>query len=282
MAIPLRTPRVNNNDDAVRLLRVLVKQGDAVSAGDVVAEIETDKSSFTVEAEHPGFVLAVLPQINDLIDVGSVLLWLGATPDDAVPEAAAQPEHPEIASAPTVKAAQLLEQYGLTTTDVQASDGRLSARDVEEHVRVRGLRPVDSVQQPPVERSGAGPAVAGTSRRLTPEERGMLRTVLWQRQEAVPAYVEIEYDVDRVGSAVCGLPEAGTAALESAARADGLSLDQDRQGEPAVDLDDRRRSAVDLRCREPRVHGAKRDHVVPGGRGERSSAVVRRIHRASH
>src|SRR6185503_4587891 len=66
-------------------------------------------------------------------------------------------------------------------------------RDVEDHVRVRGLRAVAPLQ-PPVERSGAGPTVAGTSRRLTPEERGMLRTVLWQREEAVPAYVEIEYD----------------------------------------------------------------------------------------
>ena len=170
MAIPLRTPRVNNNDDAVRLLRVLVKQGDAVSAGDVVVEIETDKSSFTVEAEHPGFVLAVLPQINDLIDVGSVLLWLGATPEDAVPEAAAQPEHPEIAAAPTLKAVQLLERYGLTTTDVRASDGRLSARDVEDHVRVRGLRAVAPLQ-PPVERSGAGPTVGYHGAPCVPETR---------------------------------------------------------------------------------------------------------------
>ena len=78
MPTPLHTPRVNNNDDVVRLLRVLVKPGDRVSAGDIVAEVETDKANFTIEAEQSGFVLAVIPQVQDMIDVGSVLLWVGA------------------------------------------------------------------------------------------------------------------------------------------------------------------------------------------------------------
>jgi pyruvate/2-oxoglutarate dehydrogenase complex dihydrolipoamide acyltransferase (E2) component len=29
---------------------------------------------------------------------------------------------------------------------------------------------------------------------MTPEERAVMRTVLWQRQEAVPGYVELQYD----------------------------------------------------------------------------------------
>jgi pyruvate dehydrogenase E2 component (dihydrolipoamide acetyltransferase) len=192
MAVPLHTPRVNNNDDVVRLLRVLVKRGDAVNAGDIVAEIETDKANHTVEAEHPGFVLAVLPQVDDMIAVGSVLLWLGDTPDDSVPEADPA-EQGVLNSLPTVKAAQLLERYGLQAAEVHASDGRVSARDVEEHVRVRGLKPIDADRQPSQEPDARGMA-PGTPHALTPEERGMLRTVLWQRQEAVPGYVEVQYD----------------------------------------------------------------------------------------
>jgi pyruvate/2-oxoglutarate dehydrogenase complex dihydrolipoamide acyltransferase (E2) component len=39
------------------------------------------------------------------------------------------------------------------------------------------------------------PAIAaGSTEPLTPEERGMMRTVLWQRDEAVPGYVELAYD----------------------------------------------------------------------------------------
>ena len=36
-----------------------------------------------------------------------------------------------------MKAAQLLEQYGLRASDVPASDGRLSAKDVEDYVRAK-------------------------------------------------------------------------------------------------------------------------------------------------
>jgi pyruvate/2-oxoglutarate dehydrogenase complex dihydrolipoamide acyltransferase (E2) component len=139
--------------------------------------------------------------VDEVIDVGSVLLWLGAAPDDAVPETEA-PAGPLAAAEPTVKAAQLLEQYGLEAADVPARGLRLSARDVEEYVRARGLNPGKAVQRHSAGTSG-DPAVPGTPHALTPEERGMLRTVLWQRQEAVPGYVELEYDAagwDRIAS----------------------------------------------------------------------------------
>jgi pyruvate/2-oxoglutarate dehydrogenase complex dihydrolipoamide acyltransferase (E2) component len=193
MPTPLHTPRVNNNDDVVRLLRVLVKPGDRVSAGDIVAEIETDKANFTVEAEHPGFVLAVLPQVQDMIEVGSVLLWVGVTPDEAIPQATPVAEPQAVTSEPTVKAVQLLAKYGLRASDVPASDARLSAKDVEDYVAARAGRPPETAARTaPV--SAGGPSAPGTSTPLSPEDRGMLRTVLWQRDEAVPGYVELQYD----------------------------------------------------------------------------------------
>jgi len=67
MPTPLYTPRVNNNDDTVRLLRVMVQPGDRVAAGDIVAEVETDKASFTVEVDREGVVLGVVPQLQDMM-----------------------------------------------------------------------------------------------------------------------------------------------------------------------------------------------------------------------
>jgi pyruvate/2-oxoglutarate dehydrogenase complex dihydrolipoamide acyltransferase (E2) component len=203
MPTPLHTPRVNNNDDVVRLLRVLVKPGDLVSAGDIVAEVETDKASFTIEADQPGFVLAVLPQVQDMINVGSVLLWIGATAAEPVPQASASPEPAGVTSEPTVKAAQLLAKHGLRATEVPASGARLSAKDVEEYVAARGARPAEAAVRREAT-PGRAPTAAGTSQALSPEERGMLRTVLWQRDEAVPGYVELQYDAvawDRAAAA---------------------------------------------------------------------------------
>ena len=195
MPIPQHTPRVNNNDDVVRLIRVHVKAGDAVNAGDLVAEVETEKTSYTVEAERSGFVLAVVPEIDAMVEVGSILLWIGAAPDEAIPAPAASVASASSVAEPTVKAAQLLVKYGLRATEVPASGTRLSAKDVEDYVSRTGIRP----QAPGGLTADAAtalenPDVPGTFEELSTNERGMMRTVLWQRQHAVPGYVEIRYD----------------------------------------------------------------------------------------
>jgi pyruvate/2-oxoglutarate dehydrogenase complex dihydrolipoamide acyltransferase (E2) component len=193
MATPLHTPRVNNNDDVVRLIRLLVKPGDVVRAGDIVAEVETDKASFTVEAERPGVVLALRAQVNDMVTVGSVLMWVGDSADEPVPDIErVSPAGEAATGAPTVKAAQLLAQHGLRAQDVPASGDRLTARDVETFIAARGSRPAETPV--PITTAAAPPSQPGTLQPLTPEERAMARTVLWHRQEAVPGYVELQYD----------------------------------------------------------------------------------------
>ena len=47
-------------------------------AGEQVAEIETDKATFTVEAEQDGYVLSVHGKEGDILEVGSILMWMGA------------------------------------------------------------------------------------------------------------------------------------------------------------------------------------------------------------
>jgi len=193
MPTPLHTPRVNNNDDSVRLVKLLVKAGDAVRAGQLVAEVETDKANFTVESDRDGVVLQITQSLNDTIAVGSVLLWLGEQADERVPAMAAvaavavQPGG-TATSAPTLKAQQLLTKHGLSAGDVPARGERLTVADIEAFLATR-------TPPPPAPAPAAGAAMAaGTTQPLTPEERGMLRTVLWQRDEAVPGYVELTYD----------------------------------------------------------------------------------------
>ena len=113
--------------------------------GQSLAEIETDKATFEVEAEQDGHVLAILHQPGETVDVGSVLFWLGATPDDVVvPEATdvrPSSETPVSSGAePTLKAALLLSEYNLTADQVPCSGHRLTAVDVESFIRQRGLQ----------------------------------------------------------------------------------------------------------------------------------------------
>ena len=202
MAHPVHTPRVNNNDDTVQLITLKVAAGDRVTVGQLLAEVETDKSVSDIEAEHDGYVLRVDCEVDQTIDVGSIMMWLGDSADEQAPEpvTAAAPTAPAVAAgAATAKARALLRRYGLDAGQVDGEGGRLKASDVERHVAAHGLTAVDHGQTP----AGAAavgvaseprPQVEGELRALSLEERGMLHTVNWHRDHAAATYLEMEYD----------------------------------------------------------------------------------------
>ncbi|QLQ13172.1 MAG: pyruvate dehydrogenase complex dihydrolipoamide acetyltransferase [Brevundimonas sp.] len=84
-----------------------VKVGDTVSAGDVIAEIETDKATMEVEAVDEGEVLEILvPEGTEGVKVNAVIARLageGAAPAPA-PKATAPAAEPPQATAPAAAA----------------------------------------------------------------------------------------------------------------------------------------------------------------------------------
>src|SRR6185312_6636227 len=152
MPVPVHVPRINNNDDSVRVVGVPVAVGAHVQAGDLLREVESEKAAVAVEAEQSGYVLAVLADEGATLAVGTVALWLGESADEAVP--AAEPGQPAapgqtgVASA-TAKARLLLRQYGLDAADVPSAGERLTAADVEAFAAARGLQPRSEPAQAP-------------------------------------------------------------------------------------------------------------------------------------
>jgi pyruvate dehydrogenase E2 component (dihydrolipoamide acetyltransferase) len=197
MPVSIHVPRINNNDDEVRLAELRVAVGDAVQAGQVLAAVETDKATVDVEAHLAGFVLAIAGEVDARLRVGSVLIWLGASADEAVPIAAATGPRGSAAGGagrPTAKALALLRQYGLVADAVRASGERLSADDVLQHVNTLGLQARPTSTAAAATAPLSRPEATGTSRPLLSHERGMLHTVSWQRDVAVPGYVELACD----------------------------------------------------------------------------------------
>lgn len=210
MAASIHVPRINNNDDEVKLVELRVAVGERVTTGQVVASVETDKAVVDVEAPSDGHVLAVLGELDTQVRVGSVLMWLGTTADEAVPAAASPAATATDGGAasdmPTAKALALLQQYGLGVADVKASGARLSADDVRRHATARGLSPLrtGAAGNAPAAKAAPAPDVPGTLRPLQSHERGMLHTVNWQRDVATPGYIEMAYDAaawDQVAAA---------------------------------------------------------------------------------
>ena len=66
------------------IVKWLIKEGDTVRKGDVVAEVETGKATMEIEAETAGTVLKILFDENETVPVTETLAWLGQ-PGESIP-----------------------------------------------------------------------------------------------------------------------------------------------------------------------------------------------------
>jgi pyruvate dehydrogenase E1 component beta subunit len=99
MAIDIQMPALSPTMEEGTLSKWLVKEGDEVSSGDVLAEIETDKATMEVESIDEGIVGKIIVAAGtDNVKVGAVILQLledGETADDLGSPAAAPASIPQ-------------------------------------------------------------------------------------------------------------------------------------------------------------------------------------------
>jgi pyruvate dehydrogenase E2 component (dihydrolipoamide acetyltransferase) len=111
MAIELKMPALSPTMEEGTLAKWLVKAGDSVKSGDLLAEIETDKATMEFEAIDDGVVSEILiAQGTEGVKVGTVIAVISSDSDDAkkpaakaAPTAAAEPA-PKAETAPPLAA----------------------------------------------------------------------------------------------------------------------------------------------------------------------------------
>src|SRR5215472_7746307 len=77
MALPVEMPKLGNTVEECVLTKWLKQAGEHVSAGDIVAEIETDKATFEVAAPADGTVLVRFFEEGAMVPVYTNLFVLG-------------------------------------------------------------------------------------------------------------------------------------------------------------------------------------------------------------
>lgn len=87
MAVEVILPRVDMDMTEGRIARWHVGEGEAVTEGDALFEIETDKAAMEVEAPASGVVRGVDGRIDQPIPIGAVVAWICAEDEDAPAEA---------------------------------------------------------------------------------------------------------------------------------------------------------------------------------------------------
>ena len=83
MAIELKMPALSPTMEEGTLAKWLVKEGDSVSSGDIMAEIETDKATMEFEAVDEGTIAKILVEEGtDEVKVGAVIALLAEEGED--------------------------------------------------------------------------------------------------------------------------------------------------------------------------------------------------------
>ncbi|MDD3799431.1 MAG: pyruvate dehydrogenase complex dihydrolipoamide acetyltransferase [Novosphingobium sp.] len=163
MPIDIKMPALSPTMEQGTLAKWLVKEGDSVSAGDILAEIETDKATMEFEAVDEGTILSIaVPEGSEDVKVGTVIATITGDDEEApapapkaedkpaakaapapAPAPAATPAPaPRPAAAPASKGERVLasplarriaEQKGLDLATIKGSgpNGRIVKADVE-------------------------------------------------------------------------------------------------------------------------------------------------------
>jgi pyruvate dehydrogenase E2 component (dihydrolipoamide acetyltransferase) len=135
MSINITMPALSPTMEEGKLAKWHVKEGDTVSSGDVIAEIETDKATMEVEAVDEGKIgKIVVPEGTDNVKVNAVIAVLlqdGESAGDAkAPAAAANDPKPAPAASQPVReqAERAAFQQNMATAAASAANASNSDR----------------------------------------------------------------------------------------------------------------------------------------------------------
>ena len=168
MAIEIIVPAPGESVSEVTIANWLVKEGDWVEMDAPIAEFESDKATFEVNAEKAGVVEKLIGNIGDTIAINTVIAVINteaARPASATPTAAPVAETKEDKAAPAKSAApaaevkptivaatdilaspmalQLLQEYGIDASQVKGtgSNGKITKLDaLEAIVKIGGVK----------------------------------------------------------------------------------------------------------------------------------------------
>lgn len=99
MAIELKMPALSPTMEEGTLAKWLVKEGDSVKSGDILAEIETDKATMEFEAVDEGVISSItVPEGTDGVKVGTVIALIAGDDEAASPAQVAAPAPEAVAA----------------------------------------------------------------------------------------------------------------------------------------------------------------------------------------
>jgi pyruvate dehydrogenase E2 component (dihydrolipoamide acetyltransferase) len=82
MAIPVEMPKMSDTMEEGVVVSWMVEEGQEVSAGDVIAQVETDKATMDLEVYDDGVLLKRVIEEGDAVPIGGLIAILGKKDED--------------------------------------------------------------------------------------------------------------------------------------------------------------------------------------------------------
>ena len=161
MAVEIKMPALSPTMEEGTLARWLVKVGDTIQSGDIMAEIETDKATMEFEAVDEGVLTEILIEAGtDNVKVGTVIARLAMEGEESAPPPAPPSEPAQTAPPPapaaegpaaTPTARKLAEQNGIDLTSLTGTGpkGKITKEDVEAAIAAGGGAPAPTPSPAP-------------------------------------------------------------------------------------------------------------------------------------
>ena len=109
-----RMPSLGADMEAGTLIQWLVKPGDAVKRGDIIAVVDTEKAAIEIEVFEAGVIQTIVVPVGETVPVGAVLALIRT--DGELPAAGAPVEaKPKPAPLPATGGPRRLRQGGRTS-----------------------------------------------------------------------------------------------------------------------------------------------------------------------
>ena len=144
MPVSVVMPALEMAQETGKLVAWRKKEGETVSKGEVLLEIETDKAVLEVEALADGVLAGVKAQAGAVVPVGRTIAWIVRPGEDPPPEVAAPDSSPQAAANPVrlaPVAAASAGQPANQSAKISPKARRLAQERGVDFARLRGSGP---------------------------------------------------------------------------------------------------------------------------------------------
>lgn len=213
MSVEILMPQLSDTMKSGKILSWKKKKGDAVSRGDILAEVETEKANLEIESFHSGVLLEIFTPEGSDAEVGKPIAVVGqsgesvtkstttSSPSVATPQPASAPSAPaqsipqsklsngvssgRVKASPLAK--KLAEQTNVNLENLKGSgpDGRIVKRDIESAASTSTASSAPSTPPRAITREAPRPQSSGpVDGKLIPFTK-MRETIARRMQESV-------------------------------------------------------------------------------------------------